>query len=145
MPILIRPSNDNGFVSNLKFVDHELKRLKHSLEYGLKGGQHANLIRHDGPSIAFLKLSNGLTDQGDCVLASESSSSASLFGLVSWTSSLLFTPPTIVVSKFVVVPLEEIVAQGVKVWENSLVGKTIDGRMPYVAIQRLIEKIWDKN
>lgn len=47
-------------------------------------------------------------------------------------------------SKVVVVFPEEIIAHGVKVWENTLVGQIIDAKMPIVVIQRLIVKIWGK-
>lgn len=59
-------------------------------------------------------------------------------------TSLPFTPPTTVCSKIVVILHEQVVAQGVKVWENSLVWQIIDAKVPYVIVQRLIEKLWGK-
>lgn len=47
-------------------------------------------------------------------------------------------------SKIVVILHEQVVAQGVKVWENSLVWQIIDAKVPYVIVQRLIEKLWGK-
>ena len=46
------------------------------------------------------------------------SSWASLFGSRNG-NSMIYTPPTSVGDKVVVTPIEEIIAQGVRVWENS--------------------------
>ena len=43
--------------------------------------------------------------------------------------------------KMVVTPSEEVISQGVTLWENSLVGQLIDAKLPYPVIYRLIEKI----
>uniref|UniRef100_A0A1S4E4L1 DUF4283 domain-containing protein n=1 Tax=Cucumis melo TaxID=3656 RepID=A0A1S4E4L1_CUCME len=68
---------------------------------------------------------------------------ASLFR-TSTEGSLPYTPPKAIGDKIVVVPPEEVIVQGIRVWENSLVGKLIDANLPYVVIHRLVEKIWGK-
>lgn len=45
-----------------------------------------------------------------------------------------FISPTIMGPKIVVVPSEEVVALGVKVWANYLVGHIIDAKKTYVVI-----------
>lgn len=52
--------------------------------------------------------------------------------------SLPYIPPQIVENKIVAIPLEEVITQGVQVWENFLVGKLIDAKLPYAVIHRLI-------
>lgn len=61
------------------------------------------------------------------------SSQASLFGSVSNTC-LPFSPLAKIGSEVVVLTLEEIVAKGVRIWENSLVGQIVIAKMPYVVI-----------
>ncbi|KAA0049771.1 DUF4283 domain-containing protein [Cucumis melo var. makuwa] len=68
---------------------------------------------------------------------------ASLFGTSS-EGSLLYTLPKAIGDKIVVIPLEEVIDQGIRVWENSLVGQLIDAKLPYAVIQCLVEKIWGK-
>ena len=43
-----------------------------------------------------------------------------------------------------VTPSEEVLSQGVRLWENSLVGQLIDAKLLYTVIYRLIEKIWGR-
>ncbi|KAL0556476.1 hypothetical protein IC582_004990 [Cucumis melo] len=68
---------------------------------------------------------------------------ASLFGTAA-EGSLLYTPPKVIGDKIVVIPTEEVIDQGIRVWENSLVGQLINAKLPYSVIQRLVEKIWGK-
>ena len=54
---------------------------------------------------------------------------------------MTYTPPTTVGEKIVVTPIKDVISQGVKVWENSLLGQLIDAKLLYPVIYRLIEKI----
>ena len=62
-----------------------------------------------------------------------SNSWASLFGSTS-SPSMTYTPPSTVGEKIVVTPYEEIISQGVRVWENSLVRQLIDAKLSYPVI-----------
>ncbi|TYK18951.1 uncharacterized protein E5676_scaffold418G00380 [Cucumis melo var. makuwa] len=84
-------------------------------------------------------VQNGINKQ----LIDSKSTWASLFGTSS-EESLLYTLPKIIGDKIVVTPPEEVIDQGIKVWENSLVGQLIDSKLPYTVIQHLVEKIWGK-
>ena len=68
---------------------------------------------------------------------------ASLFGSTSG-SSMTYTPPTTMGEKIVVTPFEEVISQGVRVWEKSLIGQLIDAKLPYPVIYHLIEKSWGR-
>ena len=83
---------------------------------------------------------NGLNKQNN----GTNSTWASLFR----TSSKGSLPSTLLKAigdKVVVVPPKEVIAQGIWVWENSLIGQLIYAKMPYTVIYRIIEKIWGKN
>ena len=80
---------------------------------------------------------NGLKNNGT------KSTWASLFGTSS-EGSLPYTPPKAIGDKVVVVPPEEVIAQGIQVWGNSLVGQLIDAKVPYSIIYWLIEKFGGK-
>ena len=57
---------------------------------------------------------------------------------------MTYTPLTTVGEKIVVTPFEEVISQGVRVRENSLVSQLLDAKLPYLVIYRLIEKIWGR-
>lgn len=68
---------------------------------------------------------------------------ASLFG-TSPDGSLPYTQPKTIGDNIIVVPSEEVIAQNIRVWENSLVGQLINVKLPYAVIHQLVEKIWGK-
>uniref|UniRef100_A0A9I9EE75 DUF4283 domain-containing protein n=1 Tax=Cucumis melo TaxID=3656 RepID=A0A9I9EE75_CUCME len=109
----------------------------------------ADLMKHEGvASGSILKNQganvNNFVENDLNKLSNDSKSTwASLFGTSS-EESLFYTPPKAIGDKIVVIPPEEVIDQGIQVWENSLVGQLIDAKLPYAVIQRLVEKIWGK-
>ena len=109
---------------------------------------------NDGPAIRepFGTNSNGgppVPIRGHEVHKSNNSGGA---GKNSWASlfgstrgfSMTYTPLTTVGEKIVVTPFEEVISQGVRVRENSLVSQLLDAKLSYLVIYRLIEKIWGR-
>ncbi|KAA0026071.1 uncharacterized protein E6C27_scaffold581G00620 [Cucumis melo var. makuwa] len=102
----------------------------------------ADLMKHGGvASGSILKNQganvNNFVENDLNKLSNDSKSTwASLFGTSS-EESLFYTPPKAIGDKIVVIPPEEVIDQGIQVWENSLVGQLIDAKLPYAVIQRL--------
>ncbi|TYK26656.1 DUF4283 domain-containing protein [Cucumis melo var. makuwa] len=106
----------------------------------------ANLVAHDDiqpntdPAGV---LKNPTTNVNNFAANVPKSTWASLFGTAT-EGSLPYTLPKAIGDKIVVIPTEEVIDQGIRVWENSLVGQLIDAKLPYSVIQRLVEKICGK-
>ena len=98
-----------------------------------KGGPPDPKLGHDGQNSKILQ------DEAK----KGGNSWAALFGSTR-SSSLPYTPPTTVGEKIVLTPSEEVISQGVRLWENSLVGQLIDAKLSYTIIYCLIEKIWGR-
>ena len=60
-------------------------------------------------------------------------------------SSLAFYNPTKVDGKLTINPPPEAVAEGVSIWEGSLVGQFLDKRLPLHVVRSFVERLWGKH
>ena len=109
---------------------------------GIKGLDEVNSKDGSAALIHGQNVQNSKNSGGEAKKGVMPNSWVSLFGSIGGIST--YTPPTTVGEKIVVTPSEEVISQGVRVWENSLVGQLIDAKLLYPVIYRLIEKIWGR-
>ena len=60
-------------------------------------------------------------------------------------SPLAFANPTIVNGKVTINPPAEVVAEGIGLWEGSLVGQFFDKRLPLHVVRSFVERLWGKH